>query len=390
MITAASLGDPAGASAAAVPRSIVLVGPLPPPSGGMANQTRQLAALLSREGCRLDVVQVNAPYRPEWVARLRGVRAIARLVPYLRRLSRAMAGADVVHVMANSGWAWHLFAAPAIWIAWLKGVPAVVNYRGGDADAFFARRFGVVRPTLARACAIAVPSGFLAAVFGKYGISTATVPNIVDLDAFRPAAALPDLPHLLVTRNLEAIYDVATALRAFAIVAGRYPEARLTVAGSGPDRDALELLARKLDVGEHVHFTGQLDNAELPALYRRAAIAVNASRIDNMPIALLEAMASGVPIVSTDVGGIPHLVEHGRTALLVPAGDPVAMSAAIVRLLEDRRLALALRAAGIAAARQYGWPAVRAKWFGLYSQIQSLRPATPAARRAESMPSRKR
>ena len=390
-VTAADVEDrPRAAAVAAAPRSIVLVGPLPPPSGGMANQTRQLAVLLSREGCRLNVVQVNAPYRPAWIGRLRGVRAIARLLPYLWRLSRAMTGADVAHVMATSGWAWHLFAAPAIWIAWLRHVPAVVNYRGGDADAFLARRYRVVRPTLARARAIAVPSGFLAAVFGKYGIATATVPNIVDLQAFRPAAALPELPHLLATRNLEPIYDIATALRAFAIIAGRYPEARLTVAGSGPDRDMLELLARQLDVGDRVHFTGHLDNAELPALYQRAAIAVNASRIDNMPIALLEAMASGVPIVSTGVGGIPHLVEHGKTALLVPAGDPVAMAAAIVRLLENRQLALALRAAGIAAAGQYAWPVVRAKWFSLYSQVQPLRRTDATAPRTGGPPSRKR
>jgi hypothetical protein len=79
------------------------------------------------------------------------MRALFRLFPFVRRLWRSTRSAELVHVMANSGWAWHFFAAPAIWIAWLRGVPVIVNYRGGDADAFFARQFRFIRPTLARA-----------------------------------------------------------------------------------------------------------------------------------------------------------------------------------------------------------------------------------------------
>ena len=100
---------------------IALVGPLPPPAGGMANQTRQLAELLRGEGAQVEVVQVNAPYRPAWAEKLKGARALFRLVPYLLRLWQAAGQANLVHVMANSGWSWHLFAAPAVWIATLRG-----------------------------------------------------------------------------------------------------------------------------------------------------------------------------------------------------------------------------------------------------------------------------
>ena len=99
-----------------------LVGPLPPPSGGMANQTRQLARLLAQEGMEVEIVQVNAPYRPAWIEHLRGARALIRLIPYLRRLWNAAGRVHLFHVMANSGWAWHLFAAPAVWVAKLRGL----------------------------------------------------------------------------------------------------------------------------------------------------------------------------------------------------------------------------------------------------------------------------
>src|SRR5262249_12352638 len=110
--------------------SIGLVGPLPPPSGGMANQTRQLARLLPESGFSVRVVQVNPPYWPTLVEHIPVVRAIFRLAPYVVNLWRTANEVDLFHLMASSGWAWHLFAVPAIWVAHLRGKPIVVNYRG--------------------------------------------------------------------------------------------------------------------------------------------------------------------------------------------------------------------------------------------------------------------
>ncbi|HEX7983117.1 MAG TPA: capsular biosynthesis protein, partial [Duganella sp.] len=129
---------------------IALVGPLPPPAGGIANQTVQLAALLRAAGAEVELVRVNPPW-PSWIAPVRGARAVARLAPYLWRLWRASGRAELLHVMANSGWSWHLFAAPAIWIGRLRGKGVVVNYRGGEARAFLARGAGLVRFSLRRA-----------------------------------------------------------------------------------------------------------------------------------------------------------------------------------------------------------------------------------------------
>jgi glycosyltransferase involved in cell wall biosynthesis len=357
------------------PASLALVGPLPPPSGGMANQTMQLARLLEEEGCRVTLVQTNRPYRPSWIARFRGVRALFRLAPYLRSLWRAMDDGDLVHVMANSGWAWHFFGAPAIWIGWLRGRPVVVNYRGGAAQAFLDRQWILVRPTLQRAACLIVPSRFLERVFEARKMRVQIVPNIVDLARFHPSDRVERGWHVVVARNLEDIYDIPTALRAFAVVHRRHPHARLTVVGSGPALIMLERLADELALRGAVTFTGRLDNARMADVYRSADLALNPSRVDNMPISLLEAMASGVPTVSTNAGGIPDMVDDGKTALLVPVGDWQAMAEAALRVLENAQLASSLRAAGIEAAQRYTWKAVRPLLNAVYSAaIAATRP----------------
>ena len=347
---------------------VLIVGPVPPPSGGMANQTQQLASLLSDEGCDVALVAVNAPIRPACIAHLRGVRAMFRLVPYVRLLWHSMRDVEIVHVMANSGWAWHFFAAPAIWIARWRRTPVIVNYRGGHADAFLARQIALVRPTISIARMIVVPSIFLAQIFGKRGINTTIVPNIVDLARFCPAEAVEGRMNIVIARNLEPIYDIPTALRCFALVRQRCPGAHLIVAGSGPQRASLESMCRELEIDTAVTFTGRLEQEQMVDVYRHADIALNPSLIDNMPNSLLEAMACAIPIVSTNVGGVPFLVENEQTALLVAPGDPEGMAAAILRLFSDRALATRLREAGLSLVQAYGWPSVRNRWFDVYAR----------------------
>lgn len=350
-----------------------LVGPLPPPPGGMANQTRQLAQLLRSEGVDVAIVRTNEPYRPRWLRRIRGARAVWRLLPYLLRIERLARRSDVIHVMANSGWAWFLFAAPALRIARWHRVPVIVNYRGGLAREFLRRRIARGLPrALRNAQEVVVPTPFLQEVFGRYGVRSRIIPNIVDLDVFQPAAELPQgAPHIVVTRNLEHIYGIDVAIRAVALLAREIPGLRLSVAGSGPERLALERLAAQMGIAHLIRFTGSLEQNTIAALYRAAHVSLNPSRADNAPNALLEAAACGVPIVTTSVGGVPYLVEHGKTAWLVRPDDPQAMAEGIAHVLRDAGLREALRSNGLALARSCSWATVGRQWTDLYRQLAS-------------------
>lgn len=354
---------------------VCLVGPIPPPHGGMANQTRQLLGLLQSAGAQPQLVATNPPHRPAWLGRWRGVRAVLRLLLFCGQIWRAAGQVQLFHVMSNSGLSWHLYSMPVLVIARLRRVPVVVNYRGGEADAFLQRRAGWVRWGLRRAAALVVPSGFLEAVFSRYGMAAKVVPNIIDLQHFSPPTAAVAGTNILVARNLEPIYDNATALRAFQTVAGQIPEARLFIAGSGPELSALRLLADTLGIRERVEFTGSLDRDAMAALMRRCHLMLNPSLVDNMPNSVLEAMACGLPVVSTNVGGVPYIVAHGLTGMLVPAADPAAMAAAAIRLLTENGLAEATVARATQAISEYSWSRVGARWREVYQQACQARSA---------------
>lgn len=350
---------------------IALVGPEPPPSGGMARLTELLAQRLRAEGANVEHVSTNPPWRAGWLGGVRGLRAVVRLLLYIPPLWRAVGRADIVHLMANSGWSWHLHAVPAIWIGWLRGRPVLVNYHGGNAAPFLERSASAVRFSMRRAALLVVPSGFLQRVFADFGMPAVILPNPVDLDLFvdTSRADLPCGPHLVVTRNLESIYDIDTALHTLRQLLPDLPDARLTIAGDGDERPRLERLAVDLGLRGRVCFTGQLAREEIAQLYRSADVMLNTSRVDNLPGSILEALASGLPVVSTNVGGIPYLLRDRETALLVPPGDPCAMASAVQELVSEPALAKGLRERGLRHVRQYAWPSVRAQLLARYIDV---------------------
>jgi glycosyltransferase involved in cell wall biosynthesis len=156
---------------------------------------------------------------------------------------------------------------------------------------------------------------------------------------------------LVIVAQLVHRKGVDVALRAVAAAARDHPQLALTVVGDGPERASLERLAAELGVAERVRFTGALPAPE--AELRAADLFVLPSRLDNLPMALLEAMAAGLPVVASRVGGVPDAVLPGTTGLLVPPDDPAALAAAVSALVADPARAAALGAAAHALARRH-------------------------------------
>ena len=162
-----------------------------------------------------------------------------------------------------------------------------------------------------------------------------TIWNGIDVSRF--AFAGPRLePTLIAVGRLSPEKDFATLLRAVAIAARSVPELRLRIVGDGGERPALESLVQELAIADRVEFLGERSN--VPQLLAESGCYVSSSRTEGVSLTLLEAMAVGLPVIATRVGGNPEVVREGVTGRLVESGDPAALASAIVAMCGDRDL----------------------------------------------------
>jgi glycosyltransferase involved in cell wall biosynthesis len=149
-------------------------------------------------------------------------------------------------------------------------------------------------------------------------------------------------------------------------------DARLVMAGQDKGLQAeAARYAGSLGLGDAIRFPGFLDMAGKAREGSAADIFINTNRVDNMPVAVVEACAMGLPVVATDVGGLGHLLTEGQDGLLVPDGDVMAMVSAVRRLLEDPDLAERLSIHGRQLAERSSWAQVRAQWEALFTRCET-------------------
>jgi glycosyltransferase involved in cell wall biosynthesis len=244
----------------------------------------------------------------------------------------------------------------------------VLNYRSGQAPDHL-RRSAIARSTLASVDMNVVPSRFLQDVFARFGIHGVTViPNIVDLDRFAFRERQPLRPKIISTRNFESLYNVACTIRAFRVVQDRWPEATLTLVGGGHEEQSLRALVATLGL-RGVVFAGRVAPDEIARHYAEHDLYVQSPDIDNMPTSIIEAFASGLPVVATNVGGVPAILTDNIHGLLAPAGDSQVLAAQMLRLLDDPQMAKRVTQAAYATCQRCTWPAVRELWLDAYRRV---------------------
>ncbi len=344
-------------------RAVAIVGPIPPPYGGMALQCGALRDNLLREGVYAMIIPANPPLFLG-LAKVRLLRTFLQTLVYLCRLVRVIPQVSVVHILAASYFYFFARVAPAVLLSRLLGRRVIVNYRGGEAFRFLSKYGRLARPVLRLASFITVPSRYLEKCFLEQGFACAIVANPIDLLRFKFRSREQLRPRLVVTRNLEPMYNVEMALRAFAIVKRAYKNCRIDIVGTGSEESKLKTWVEdnRLD---SVFFHGAVRNDKMPTYLDEADILLNPTNVDNLPMSLIEAFASGLPVVSTQVGGIPDLVGE-ETALLVEAGNYREMADKILGLLENPVLAKNLIMSGKRLSENFSWDRIREKLLTIY------------------------
>ena len=303
-----------------------------PANGSMVRVTfdvtlyNAVKTLLRRE--QFDVVHLHEPMIP--------------VLPYLVLLNSRAANVATFHAFRSSS-------------PWYTAFKPYMTFMMSHLD----ERIAVSEPARA----------FVSQYFqGPYDI----IPNGIDVERFRDVVPYPwaadGTPRILfVGRYNEPRKGFKYILRAMPLVQQQYPDARLVVVGGGK-RDSFQRLMEKYDV-RNVDFVGLASPSDLPRYYASCDIFCAPSTSgESFGIVLLEAMASGKPVVAGDIPGYRSVMTHGREGLLVPPKDPQALGLALVRLLADTPLREQLAVTGRETASRYAWPEIASRVLGVYER----------------------
>ncbi|MEM7285156.1 MAG: glycosyltransferase family 4 protein [Actinomycetota bacterium] len=298
---------------------------------------------------------------------------LARLADLLAAPIRHRRDVDVVSLAVFSG--------PAFWLADLPsrvcrrlGLPIVLVLHGGNLPALASSNPNRVRRLLARSSAVVAPSPFNAnALQPLCETEIEVIPNVVatDLPTDLPQRDAAAPARVLWMRSLETLYAPEVAIGAFRRLLDHEPDAKLTMAGpdTGQCIDELRALVSTLDIADRVRFTGFLDRDAKAEAFAGHSLYLNTTRIDNTPVTPLEAAGHGLPVVTTDAGGIPDLFADGETALVVPVDDETALCDAMVTVLREPATAQSLRSRARRMVEEMRPASVGPRWTALLKTV---------------------
>ena len=174
-------------------------------------------------------------------------------------------------------------------------------------------------------------------------------------------------PRLLWVRSFSSIYNPRMAIQAFNLLKIHYPETEMCMVG--PDKDGSLIECKKLakdQKSEHkIHFTGLLTNEEWINLSINYDIFISTTNFDNTPVSLMEAMALGLPVISTNVGGIPYLIEDEVTGLLTEKDNHQEMANKVIWIINHPEKAYEIAVNARKKAEQFDWNVIKHRWFSL-------------------------
>ncbi len=279
---------------------------------------------------------------------------------------------DVACVSVFSGLAFRWAEAACLLLRGL-GKPVVLVLHGGNLPAFARAQGGRVRRLLEAAAAVTAPSRFLLEEMRPYRPDLQLIPNALAASAFGFRLRDRPAPRLIWVRAFHAVYNPDLAARVVAELAHDFPSVRLTMIGRDKDGSlgGVRRVAAELGVAERIELPGAVPNADVPARLDQADVFLNTTNVDNTPVSVLEAQAAGLCVVSTNVGGLPFLLEDGKDALLVPPDDAAAMAGAVRRVLEEPGLAALLSHNARRKAETFDWSEVLPAWERLLDAVGS-------------------
>lgn len=252
------------------------------------------------------------------------------------------------------------------------GKPYVLTLHGGNLPAFGRRWPRRVHRLLAGAARVTAPSTYLAEAMRGYRPDLVVIPNGLYSDRYQHSVRANPAARLVWLRAFHRIYDPVTAVETAARLVQHRPDLHLDMIGPDKHDGSLDEVRSALDrlgVADRVSLIGPVTKDEVPGWLARSDVFLNTAVVDNTPVTVLEAMAAGLCIVSTDAGGLRHLLHDEEDALLVGPNDPARMAEAVRRILNEAGLAARLSANARRRAEAADWSVVVPHWVELLESV---------------------
>ena len=254
----------------------------------------------------------------------------------------------------------------------LFNIPFALFLHGGDLPLRVVKSPFISKQLFSAATKLISPSEYLRSSFLKLGYQPVLIPNIVNIKNYHYKVREIDSVDLLWVRNFREHYNPILAVNVLAKLSDLSIPTSLKMVGPGGIDSSLESCrarAVELHIADKVDFTGMMTKAQWIELSKSCNVFINTTNVDNTPVSVIEAMALGLPVVSTNVGGIPFLLEDGVDALLVEPNDQEAMCRAIERLKSDPELVKQLTLNARKKVENFDWEVVKHKWKKLFDEL---------------------
>ena len=276
---------------------------------------------------------------------------------------------DMVLIDTYSTMAFHFAWTAGKLCHWLN-VPYIPILHGGNLPERLTKSRDLFINFLSHAAEVVSPSEYLKQKLSLPStIEIKVIPNLLEIEYYPyKLREKIESPSLIWLRAFDQIYNPEMAIHVVdLLIKSGFSDASMMMIGADKDGSLVKCknLVKRLNLENHITFTGRLDRAQWIPIAQRANIFINTTTIDNLPVSLLEAMALGIPIVSTEVGGIPYLIESGSTGMLVSSDDATSMTNAIMTLVRDPQLYASISLHAREKAWSYAWENVRLQWMML-------------------------
>lgn len=352
---------------------------------GVCTHVQELCRFLGREGINTLVfapdVENGAEGHTEFV-RIPDLPGVPQPIFYYREVASRLSDIDVVHCHDSIAFVGVHKATRR------KNTPTVFTFHGSIFSPHRAIDYGwpvrlLLRYTNRYAAryadvSIGVSKEMVrcARVAGAKPDRAVLIPNLVDLDKFAQAreqraaeaASKHEILYVGAVRPVKAVHHL---IEAMPNVLQHVPDARLTIVGDGPQYPRVAALVRELDLSSHVEFTGKVPLSQVAEYYARGTLFVLPSLSDPRPLVVTEAFACGLPVVGTDVDGIPEMITDGYNGYIVSTGRPDQIADAVVRILTDRQLCAELSDNALVTAHELSWQRNIGKFVDLYRRLVS-------------------